>query len=239
MMSATYRRESSHADADMQTRLQQIDPANRLYARFPSYRLTAEMLRDNSLAISGRLVSTVGGPPVKPYEIEASFKPSDRDKGAGLYRRSLYTYWKRTGPAPAMMALDASKRDVCRVRRERTSSPIQAFVLLNGPQYVEAARGLAERVTVRHGAGDDSLDTTLGDIFRVLTSRAPDEGELAILRQLYQRQFEYFTADPQRTTAYLSVGDAAFDSSLPGPHVAALTVVVGTVMNFDQSVMKR
>jgi hypothetical protein len=239
MTSATYRRASWHPDPDVQVRLQQSDPENRLYARFPSYRLPAEMLRDNSLAISGRLVSTVGGPPVKPYEIEASFKPSDRDKGEGLYRRSLYTYWKRTGPAPAMMALDASKRDVCRVRRERTSSPIQALVLLNGPQYVEAARGLAERLTISHGAENDSLDTTLGDIFRVLTSREPDDGELRILRQLYREQLAYFSADPQRATAFLSVGDAALDSSLPGPHVAALTVVVGTVMNFDQSVMKR
>jgi hypothetical protein len=204
------------------------------------------MLRDNSLAISGRLVSTVGGPPVKPYEIEASFKPADRDRGEGLYRRSLYTYWKRTGPAPAMMALDASKRDVCRVRRERTSSPIQAFVLLNGPQYVEASRGLAERLTVQHSdTGDsgphtgDSLEATLRDAFRILTSREPDDDELEILGELYRQQLEYFAADPQRTTGFLSVGDAPFDKSLDLPHVAALTVVVGTVMNFDQSVMKR
>ena len=163
MMSSTYRQSSLRADH----RLQELDPENRLFSVFPSYRLSAEMLRDNALAISGRLVRKIGGPPVKPYELEASFKPSKRDSGEGLYRRSLYTYWKRTGPAPAMMALDAAKRDVCRMRRERTSSPLQAFVLLNGPQYVEAARGLAEKVLHQHAEPAAAVQHA----FRRLTSR--------------------------------------------------------------------
>lgn len=235
MMSATYRQSSLPNDPSVAI----TDPDNLLMARFPSYRLPAEMLRDNSLAVSGRLVPTIGGPPVKPYEIEASFKPAKRDKGAGLYRRSLYTYWKRTGPAPAMMALDASKRDVCRVQRERTSSPIQAFVLLNGPQYVEAARGLAEDLTRQHGSSSETIDATLRDAFRILTSRAPDAPEMAVLTELYQDQLEYFRADGKRTEAYLAVGDAAFDDQLDATHVAATAVVIGTVMNFDHSVMKR
>ena len=120
MMSATYRQSSVHPSP----KVTHSDPTNRWLARFPSYRLSAEMLRDNSLAVSGRLVAKIGGPPVKPYDLEASFKPSKRDQGEGLYRRSIYTYWKRTAPAPAMMTLDAAKRDVCRVQRERTSSPL-------------------------------------------------------------------------------------------------------------------
>ena len=235
MMSATYRQSSHHPDDQLEIK----DPQNLWLARFPSYRLPAEMLRDNSLAVSGRLVSRIGGPPVKPYEIEASFKPSKRDKGDGLYRRSLYTYWKRTGPAPAMMALDASKRDVCRVQRERTSSPIQAFVLLNGPQYVEAARGLAERLTRQHGNQDEGIDQSLRDAFRWLTSRHARDDEFEILENLYRQQHRYFANDPQRTKSFLEVGDAAVDTTLDQPHLAALTVVAGTLMNYDQSVMKR
>ena len=121
VMSSTYR-QSSQASSEVVQR----DPTNQWLARAPSYRLSAEMLRDNALAVGGLLVERQGGPPSKPYDLEVSFKPVKRDKGEGLYRRSLYTYWKRTGPAPAMMTLDASKRDVCRVKRERTSSPIQA-----------------------------------------------------------------------------------------------------------------
>ncbi len=235
MMSATYRQSSLHPDES----LIRADPSNRSLARFPSYRLPAEMLRDNALAVSGRLVSKIGGPPVKPYEVEASFKPSERDKGEGLYRRSLYTYWKRTGPAPAMMTLDAAKRDVCRVQRERTSSPLQAFVLLNGPQYVEAARGLAESLTRQHGASEAAVEASIGDAFRILTSRRASEAELSVLGELYAVQLAYFADDAQRTKAFLSIGDAEPDGSLEAKHVAAMTVVVGTLMNFDQSVMKR
>jgi hypothetical protein len=235
MMSATYRQSSRPSHQDVIQR----DPENRWLSHFPSYRLPAEMLRDNALAISGRLVSRIGGAPVKPYEIEASFKPAKRDQGDGLYRRSIYTYWKRTGPAPAMMALDASKRDVCRVQRERTSSPLQAFVLLNGPQYVEAARGLAERLATKPGSDDQAIRAALSNAFRVLTSRRPNEAEVSILAQLYQRQRDYFQADTERAKAYLGVGDAPVDSRLDQTHLAALTVVISTVMNFDQSVMKR
>ena len=100
--------------------------------------MPAEMIRDQYLAISGLLSDKIGGPSVKPYELSQSFKPMGKDKGENLYRRSVYTFWKRTGPAPVMMALDASKRDVCRVKRERTSTPLQALVMLNDPQIVEA-----------------------------------------------------------------------------------------------------
>jgi hypothetical protein len=235
MMSATYRQSSHHRDA----KAVEADPTNRWLARFPSYRLPAEMLRDNALVISGRLVSKIGGPPVKPYEVEASFKPSKRDTGEGLYRRSLYTYWKRTGPAPAMMTLDAAKRDVCRVQRERTSSPLQAFVMLNGPQYVEASRGLAERLTRAYGHDQEATEESICDAFRILTSRRGADAELSVLNELYAHQLAYFREDDERTGAFLTIGDSSPDRALDGPHVAAMTVVIGTLMNFDQSMMKR
>jgi hypothetical protein len=232
LMSATYRQSSEVSDPELLHK----DPTNRLVARFPTYRLSAEMLRDNSLAVSGRLVSKIGGPPVKPYEVEASFKPSPRDKGEGLYRRSIYTYWKRTGPAPMMMALDAAKRDVCRVQRERTSSPLQAFVLLNGPQFVESARGLAEQLIVQH---DEDTDQIVADAFRRLTSRRAREKELRVLRELAISQQAYFEADDERSASFLAVGDAEPDSKCKPSRLAAITVVVGTLMNYDESVMKR
>ena len=198
--------------------------------------LPAEMLRDQSLAVAGQLVSRIGGAPVKPYEVEASFKPTKRDSGVGLYRRSLYTYWKRTGPAPAMMTLDASKRDVCRVRRERTSSPLQAFVLLNGPQYVEAARSLALRLIERHG---NDTQQVLRDGFRTLTSRQPTSDELAIVSELFESQLAYFQEDSTRAKKYLAVGESRAPSPLDSNRLAATSAVIGTLMNFDESVMKR
>ena len=134
-----------------------------------------------------------------------------------------------------MMALDAAKRDVCRVQRERTSSPLQAFVLLNGPQYVEAARGLAEQL-IRDSKHDNEVLLTA---FRRLTSRRVGDDELLVLEDLLDKQHEYFAADVQRTKAYLSVGDAAADESIDPVRLAAVTAVIATLMNYDESVMKR
>ena len=135
-----------------------------------------------------------------------------------------------------MMALDASKRDVCRVQRERTSSPLQAFVLLNGPQFVEAARGLSEKLIVQH---KDDFKQILRDAFRVLTSRKATEDELAVIQRLYQKQVEYFAGDAKRSKSFLEVGDAKADERCDAKQLAATTVVVGTLMNYDESVMKR
>ena len=232
VMSETFQQSSRNPEVDAAN----VDPENKLYLRFPTYRLPAEMLRDNALAISGRLVRTIGGPPVKPYEIEQSFKPQSRDEGEGLYRRSLYTYWKRTGPAPAMMTLDAAKRDVCRVRREQTASPIQAFVLLNGPQYIESARGLAEQLL----KGDaNEVEAMLGSAFRTLTSQSATAQQVAVLRNLYDKQVSYFKEDGERASSYLSVGDAKPPEDCDASQLAALTVVVNTLMNFDECVMVR
>ncbi|MCA9136134.1 MAG: DUF1553 domain-containing protein [Planctomycetales bacterium] len=237
MMSATYQSSSEHPDPTVWKN----DPENRLLARHNAYRLPAEMLRDQAIAVSGQIVSNLGGAPVKPYEVESSFKPTKRDSGQGLYRRSLYTYWKRTGPAPAMMTLDAAKRDVCQVRRERTSSPLQSFVLLNGPQYVESARATAFTLIDRHN-GD--ADAVLIGAFRTLTSRHPTTEEFAVINDLYAQQLAYFRRHPDRAAQYLGVGEMKFPVSPSGievePSVLAATgVVIGTLMNYDECVMKR
>ncbi len=229
--SSTYR-QSSSADVEVVDR----DPENRLLARAPSYRLSAEMLRDNVLAVSGLLVRDVGGAPAKPYDLEVSFKPIKPDQGGGLYRRSLYTFWKRTAPAPVMMAFDAAKRDVCTVKRETTSSPLQTLVLLNGPQFVEAARVLGELLLVKHGGDAEPM---VVEAFRLLTSRRPEANERRVLLQLLDEQLVYFESDAAGTEKYLAVGAVRPDSSLSAPRLAAISVVVGALMSYDGCVMKR
>ncbi len=232
--------QSSTSDAD----LLQRDPSNEWLARAPVYRLSAEMLRDNILAVSGLLVDQLGGPPVRPYELQAAFKPVEPDAGAGLYRRSLYTYWRRTGPAPVMLTLDAAKRDVCRVQRERTSSPLQALAMLNGPQFVEASRALSQRLIAKHTAAES--DAILTDMFRILTSRYPSENEKDILQQLYQQQLDYFHANPEMVTQYLGVGQFGdYQTPQPAnpamdlPTLAAWSTVANTLINHDECVTKR
>lgn len=231
VMSATYQ-QSAIVSEEKAAR----DPANRWLSRAASYRLTAEMLRDNALAVSGLLVDRTGGPPARPYEVEAAFKPVERDKGEGLYRRSLYTYWSRTGPAPVMMALDAAKRDVCQVRRERTLSPLQPLVLLNGPQFVEAARILAQRILQQH---PHETDACLVDLFRWTTSARPSDRELSILRRLYEQHHADFTAHPEQATAFLSVGDQPRDEHLDQAQLAALAGVANMLLNYDECVFRR
>ena len=200
VMSRAYR-QSSSASKDLLLR----DPGNELLARSPAYRLPAEMLRDNLLLSSGLLVDKIGGAPARPYELAASFKASTPSKGEGLYRRSLYTYWKRTGPAPVMLALDASKRDVCRVKRERTSSPLQALAMLNGPQFVEASRAMSQRLIDQYGSED--RDRIGQDMFRLLTSRSANDDEQRVIQQLYKDQHQHFLSDIESAVEYLSLGE--------------------------------
>ncbi|MFT5300729.1 MAG: hypothetical protein ACI814_001510 [Mariniblastus sp.] len=230
VMSRTYRQTTS-ASAE----LLQTDPENRLLGRAPTYRLPAEMIRDNVLFSSGLLVEKIGGPPVRPYELAHSFQPSTPDKGSGLYRRSLYTYWKRTGPAPVMLTLDAAKRDVCQVKRERTSSPLAALVQLNNPQSVEAARKLAERLMSAHGDNPKLMATQM---FRTLTSRFPTAKESEILDSLYQSQLNYFTDDESAATSFLAIGATPSETETPS-ELAAWAAVANTLFSFDECVMKR
>jgi len=234
VQSATYR-QSSEVTAELLER----DPDNRLLARSGRYQLPAEMLRDAALYAGGLLVQRIGGPPAKPYEVAVSFKPVDHDKGEGLYRRSVYTYWKRTGPAPVMMALDASKRDVCRVQRSRTSSALQALVLLNDPQFVEAGRHLSEKLLHEYGRSDIEV---LAAMFRTLTGRRPTEAELAVVEKLYQQQVAYFADHQEQAERYLTTGESTYDDTLPCAPVerlAAHSVVAASLLNYEGFTMKR
>ncbi len=180
------------------------------------------MLRDNMLAVSGLLVERLGGAPAKPYDLELAFSPTERDQDEGLYRRSLYTYWKRTGPAPMMTTFDAALRDVCRVRRESTSTPLQALVLWNSPQLVEASRALAQRIERRYPTDERAA---VYDLFRMLTARAPAEAESEVLIQLWRKQEAYFREHPQQTDSYLTVGDFRADKMIDKFRLAALSTV--------------
>jgi hypothetical protein len=217
------------------------DPENKLLSRAPSYRLSAEMIRDNALAASGLLVKSLGGAPVKPYQPEGLWEEKsgahyERDKGEGLYRRSLYTFWKRTSPPPTMIAFDAAERNTCIARRQVTSTPLQSLTLLNDPQQVEAARWIAERMMKEGGT---SLNAQLRFAFRLLTSREPSEKELDVLHRLHDEQSSYFAANQQETLKLLLVGDRANDPKLDPVKLAANAVVASALLNFDDTLIKK
>jgi hypothetical protein len=231
VLSATYRQSTFGDPASVEK-----DPENLTLSRSNSNRLAAEMIRDNALAVSGLLVDKIGGPPVKPYEVAVSFKPMEPDEGEGLYRRSLYTLWKRNSPAPMMVTFDAPKRDVCSLKREPTMSPLQPLVTLNGPQFIEAARVMGERLLAKH-QGD--RQAVIEDAFYQLTSRKPDRKETKILGELFAAHREEFDANPAEANALLDVG--ASPVSLyenPREHAAA-TVVINAIMNINESLIER
>jgi hypothetical protein len=235
--SATYQ-QASVASPDLVAK----DPDNRLLARGPKHRLRAEEIRDNALEVSGLLSSRIGGPSVKPYQPEGLWEEAGtgkhyvQDKGEGLYRRSLYTFWRRTSPPPSMLAFDAPSREVCTARRETTTTPLQALVLLDDKQFVEAARVLAEQLV--HQCGSDIKDRIVKG-FRLATSREPKPQELEILLRLYQEQAKAFASDPAAAEKYLKTGDHPPDSSLSPQEVAATTVLASALMNLDEFVTER
>ena len=236
--SATYR-QSSVAD---QQHLEQ-DADNRFLARGPSYRLPAEMIRDNALAASGLLTLKVGGQSVKPYQPKGLWiektgpgNSYQHDSGEDLYRRSLYTYVRRTTPHPAMIAFDAPNRSGCIVKRELTNTPLQALVLLNDPQFVEAARVLAQKVQVE---GGDRPEDQIQFGFRRVCGRLPNSREAELLKRQYEAALKRFRGDAAAVDAILGIGEAPLDADLEGDKTAALTMVVNTVMNFDDAYTKR
>jgi hypothetical protein len=216
--------------------LMKEDPGNVWLARGPRHRLPAETIRDRALAASGLLVDTFGGPPVFTYDIPESFKPAPAGKGDALYRRSVYTFWRRTGPAPVLEAFDVPKRVVCVVRRDTTNTPLQALILLNAPQFVEAARFLAEKLVRVHGSEREAL---VSAAFEHVLCRPPDPIERAITGRLLERQLQEFSASPEAAETYASTGASPRNKDLPAPLVAAATVVVNTLMNHDEFVVKR
>jgi hypothetical protein len=230
--------QSSAAPADRAAR----DQENQWLARGPSRRLAAESIRDSALAASGLLNRTIGGPSVKPYqpaglwEQSGTGKTYKQDSGASLYRRSLYTFWRRTSPPPSMITFDAMAREVCTAKRETTTTPLQSLVLLNDPQFVEAARKLAEGVLVRFPADADARHRTA---FRALLGRAPDAVEMRILARLFDGQRALFGGQPDEARKLLAVGESRADPALPPADLAAATMVASAIMNFDEFVMVR
>ena len=231
VLSKTYRQESA-ADP----RLIADDPENALLARGPRFRLPAETIRDTFLSASGILSNKIGGPPVSPYEMSEAFRPSAADSGDGALRRSLYTRWRRTSPPPAMMAFDASRRAVCSAKRERTNTPLQALILLNGPQYVEAARILGERLQAGFGA---DLRALTDELFVRCLSRFPDEREREIAGLLYAEQLAHFRAHPVEAESLLKIGSVPRKTGLPPAETAAATVLAQALLNHDGSVVKQ
>ncbi len=231
VLSKTYMQEST-AGIELVT----DDPENVMLARGPRFRLPAESIRDTFLFASGLLSQKMGGAPVKPYEVSEAFRPAAADPGEGSLRRSLYTRWLRTSPPPAMMAFDASRRAVCSARRERTNTPLQALVLLNGPQYVEAARTLGSQLHAKHGG---NLDAMIEDAFLACLSRFPDAAERSILSNLYAEQLAHFQAHPDQASALLKVGQTPHNPKVPPAEAAAAAILAQALFNHDGSVVKQ
>jgi mono/diheme cytochrome c family protein len=219
------------------------DPDNRLLARGPRYRLQAETLRDNALAVSGLLVNKVGGPSVMPYQPAGLWEELaggahddyTQAHGDDLYRRSLYTYRKRTVPHPSMATFDAPSWEICQVKRARTNTPLQALALLNDVTYMEASRKLAERMMTEGGSSPDSQ---LKYAFRLATSRMPSPSELAMLVKSLQKYSERFHAAPDSAKDFVSHGESARNESLDCSDLAAHTAVASILLNMDESISK-
>ncbi|MGK0187383.1 MAG: hypothetical protein ACI9R3_003170 [Verrucomicrobiales bacterium] len=229
--------------------LLEADPQNRLLGRAPRHRLPAEIVRDNALAIAGLLVSDVGGPGVYPYQPEGLWKEVShygphaftamaywQGTGADHYRRSMYTFWKRTSPPPSLMAFDAPSRETCTIRRQNTNTPIQALVLMNDPQYVEASRALAGRMIAAVESSDSKARLTYG--FQLAAARAPTAAELTILERSLMRNLERFTADPEAARALLTIGEYSQNSSGSAEIIAhaAYTMAASLLLNLDETI---
>jgi hypothetical protein len=234
--SATYR-QSSKVSPSLSAR----DPDNRLLARGPRLRLPAEMVRDQALAVSGLLVERIGGPSVKPYQPAGLWKELSggqdykQDHGSSLYRRSLYTFWKRAAPPPGMMLFDAAGREACTGRETRTNTPLQALAVMNDVTYLEAARALAE-LTMKEVEGPPQA--RLSAMFRRVLARTPKPSELDVLR----RQFEYYAKDgfsnPAAARQYLSYGESPRNEKLQQGELAAYSVLASMILNLDEAIAK-
>ena len=221
--------------------LQEHDPGNQWLARGPKQRLTAEMIRDHALASSGLLSRKMGGPPVKPYQPEGLWKEKKADvvyvpsNGEDLFRRSLYTFWKRTSPPPNMLTFDASERNVCIVKREATATPLQSLVLMNDPQFVEASRVLAERMLTEL---PDSPEEKISFAFRSLTSRTPRPEEMEVLKEAYQEQLAFYLDKPGEAQKLLEIGEKTSSYRENPQQLAAYTMLASTIMNFEDTYLK-
>jgi hypothetical protein len=242
--SETYRQ-----SAKLTPELKERDPYNRLYARGPRFRLSAEEIRDTALAVSGLLSPKIGGPSVSPYQPEGLWEElssrGDSKKwtaqfyvqshGEDLYRRSLYTFWKRTCPPPQLQSFDAPDREICTVSRERTNTPLQSLVLLNDPTYVEASRTLAERMMTEAGA---TPAERVRFAFRLATARGATDAEVTLLVNLFEQQRSRYAAQREEALKLLTNGEHPRNETLDPVELAAWTNVASTILNLDETVTK-
>ncbi len=234
VMSYTYQQTTKTSNAALE-----IDPDNKWLGRSSRHKLTAEMIRDNALKISGLLVDKLGGPSVKPYQPAGLWAETTSgqgltkyfmDSGENLYRRSLYTFWKRTVPPPAMMTFDAATRDYCTVQRQKTSTPLQALVMLNDPQLIEAANVLAIKVLNDENLSDEDR---VKRIFRMITSRNPDVTEIDNLLKFLLETEQGYTENKTDTTEL-----SLLKSSATAKKVYAYSVLTSLVFNLDEAIVK-
>ncbi|MGI9545069.1 MAG: DUF1553 domain-containing protein [Cyclobacteriaceae bacterium] len=236
--SATYR-QSSRVDP----KKQKIDPQNVYLSRAPQYRLPAELVRDNVLALSGLLVEKIGGPSVKPYQPPGLWEELScgrgtmtyfQENGEELYRKSLYTFWKRTVPPPSMITFDAATRNYCVPKRQTTSTPLQALVLLNDPQVLEAARVFGERMMKK---GGDESESRIAYGFRIATSRSPKNKEMTLLNDLFKEVEATYQDDLAAASDFLSIGEQLLEGNDPA-ELAAYTQVAHAIFNLDETITK-
>ncbi len=240
VMSSTYRQSSRVTPRQLS-----IDPENRWVSRGPRFRLDAEIIRDQALYLSGLMHGAIGGPSVKPYQPAGLWKPVGfggsntsvfkQDSGEKLYRRSMYTFWKRTSPPPSMTTFDAPDRETCQVRRARTNTPLQALVLMNDVQFIEAARKFAERVLHEAGASDEER---LNFAFRSIVGRRPGDEEIKKLLTFQAEYRQMFGEDPESAAQLLSAGESPRDESLNVGELAAWSMVAHLLMNLSETITK-
>jgi len=238
--SATYRQ-----DSGVTPELVALDPENRLLARGPRYRLDAEELRDNALYLGGMLNLKMGGRGVRPYQpggiweavgyTASNTAKYTQDHGDALYRRSLYIFWKRTAPPPSMTTLDAPSREQCRARRERTDTPLQALLMMNDPQYFEAARHLGYRM-MQEGGRTESDRLRYG--FRLATAHQPTAEETAVLEETLAAERVRFAENADGAKKSIAVGESPVPTDVPPVDLAAYTMVANLLLNLDEVVTK-
>jgi hypothetical protein len=224
------------------TRRFKMDPGNAQLARGPRYRMSAEILRDVALQASGLLVDDIGGPSVKPYQPPGIWNAVSinrglrfrQDTGEKLYRRSLYIYWKRSAPPPSMRIFDAPTRERCVMRRARTNTPLQALVTLNDPQFLEAARFLAQRMI----QNADSLPARIAYAYELVMSRPPEPWEVALFKDSLAPMITKYRADSASAKAMLSVGEAKRDPAIDAAEHAAWMVIASMILNTDEALTK-
>ena len=238
-MSKTYQQSSEVSPEKLEA-----DPYNRMLTRGPRFRIQAEMVRDQALYVAGLLKEKLGGPSVRPYQppgiwsefnFYGNLRNYKHDKGDGLYRRSLYTIWKRTAAPPGMTLFDMPSREMCTVKRARTNTPLQALALMNDITFVEASRSLAQDMMKNGGGG---IDEQISRGFRKITGRQPSGDELATLRSGYQRRLKRYRAEPDDAIQLITIGESQADPKIDPARLAAMTTTASILLNLDEAITK-